>query len=70
VLGTLSAPGFERCAQMRHAGPQQRWRARREIYTHMYMLEALMDGARAASRNPVRRAWDVLPVFLRRLLLN
>jgi hypothetical protein len=28
----------------------------------------VIDGAREASRNPARRAWDVLPVLLRRLL--
>lgn len=67
VLTTLSAPDFQRLAPMRRAGPRERWHARRRVYTHLHMLEALAQGARAASRNPLRRAWDLLPGLLRSL---
>lgn len=67
VVAALAAPGFRRLAAMRQADARKRWRARRRIYTHNHMLEALTIGARAASRNPVSRAWDVVPCLLRML---
>jgi hypothetical protein len=68
LLKVVGAPGFERCAAMRRAGPGQRWRARRDIYARLAMLEALVEGARAEGRNPLKRAWAVLPALLARLL--
>jgi hypothetical protein len=67
VLEALNAPGFRRLAAMRQREQGARWRARRRIYTHLHMLEALIAGSRAASRNPLRRAWEVLPCLLRML---
>jgi hypothetical protein len=68
ILAALTAPGFVRAAPMRRADAGQRWRARRAVYTGMYMLDAVVSGARAASPNPLRRAWAVLPALARRLL--
>jgi hypothetical protein len=69
ALAALAAPGFQRLAPMRSATPQERWQARRVVYTRLLMLEAISAGARAASRNPLRRARDVLPCLLRTLLV-
>ncbi len=65
VVAAVTAPGFQRLAPMRSAEARERWRARRRIYTRLHMLEAVTAGARAASRNPLRRAWEILPCLLR-----
>ena len=65
VLAAVTAPGFQRLAPMRSAESRERWHARRHIYTRLHMLEAVMAGTRAAGRNPLRRAWDILPCLLR-----
>lgn len=56
-------------APMRAAPAAERWKARREIYIHLHMLDALVDQARDMGLDPLRRAWAVLPGLLRRLLL-
>ncbi len=56
-------------APMRTASAAERWRARREVYIHLHMLDALMDQARNIGLNPFQRAWAILPSLLRRLLL-
>ena len=69
MLDVVQSASFERLAPMRRAGPASRWAARREVYTHLHMLDALLDEARAAGHHPVQRLWDVLPCLVRRLLI-
>lgn len=56
-------------APMRTAPVAERWRARREVYIHLHMLDALIDQARDIGLSPFQRARAILPCFLRRLIL-
>jgi len=67
ILEAVGGPGFRQLAPMRSAGTRQRLAARREVYTHLHMLDAILDEARAAGRNPLQRAWAILPCLARRL---
>jgi hypothetical protein len=69
LIETVTAPGFRRGAPMRAAGPKERRTARRRVYTHLQMLDALLDDLRAAHASPLERAWAILPCLLRRLWL-
>lgn len=69
LLEVVTAPGFRPLAPMRGASPKERWAARREVYIHLQMLDALLDAARATGYGPARRLWAALPCLLRRLFL-
>ncbi len=69
IIEIVSAPEFRPIAPMRTAALSDRWRARREVYIHLHMLDAILDEARAAGFGPFRRAWAVWPCLLRRLFL-
>lgn len=56
-------------APMRTASATERWAARREVYIHLHMLDALMDRACDMGLNPFQRAQAILPSLLRRLIL-
>ncbi|MCX7855698.1 MAG: glycosyltransferase [Anaerolineae bacterium] len=56
-------------APMRTASVTERWAARREIYTHLHILDVIVDQARDMGLGPLRRAYAVLPSLLRRLIL-
>lgn len=68
LLEYLNGP-LARCAPMRTASAQERRALRRKIYTHMYALDPMLDDARAARVNPLRRAWEIAPAVLRRLFI-
>ncbi len=69
LVEIVSDPGFRQLAPMRTASPAERWRARRNVYIHLHMLDALLDEAREQGLRPIQRAWAVLPALLRRLIL-
>ncbi len=69
ILDVVMAPDFRRAAPMRTASPEERRAARRTVYTHLHMLDALLDQAREAGYNPLRRLWHIAPCLARRLLL-
>lgn len=69
IVGTLSLPELQRSAPMRTASRQERDAARRTIYTHLHMLDALFDLERDARSNPLRRMWHILPCLVRRLFV-
>ncbi len=69
LLDAVTAPTFQRLAPLRRAGARQRMAARREVYIHLHMLDALLDAARAAGYSPWRRWWAALPCLVRRLLI-
>ncbi len=69
LLETISAPGFRRCARLRSAAPAEVQRARQAVYTHLHMLDALLDDLREAGANPIQRLWASLPCLARRLIL-
>jgi glycosyltransferase involved in cell wall biosynthesis len=68
MLENITAPTFNRLAPMRKANLSTRRAARREVYTHLHMVDAILDESRAAQANPLARAWAVLPVLARRLI--
>ncbi len=69
ILDVVMASDFRRAAPMRTASPEERRAARRTVYTHLHMLDALLDQAREAGYNPLRRLWHIVPCLARRLLL-
>ncbi len=69
ILDVVTAPDFHRAAPMRGATTKERIAARRTVYTHLHMLDSLLDQARDEGYNPVRRLWHIAPCLARRLLL-
>jgi Glycosyl transferases group 1/DUF based on E. rectale Gene description (DUF3880) len=69
LLAAISAPGFRRSAPLRTARPAELHSARQAVYTHLQMLDALLDDLRAAGANPIQRLWSSLPCLARRLIL-
>jgi hypothetical protein len=67
IVEAITAPGFRQPAPMRSAGSRGRQAARQDVYTHLHMLDAILDEARAAGDNPLRRLWAALPCLARRL---
>ncbi len=63
------ANGLQPLAPMRQASPAMRFKERRKIYTHLYMLDAILDDARQMKHHPLRRLGDIAPCLIRRLLI-
>lgn len=69
LVEVLSESAFQRAAPLRSAPEAAVRAARRVVYTRLQMLDALLDEARDAGENPLRRLWSALPCLARRLLL-
>lgn len=69
IIDMVAASSFEHLAPMRWADRDERWATRRVVYTHLHMLDTILDEGRKAGYNPLWRAWAALPCFIRRLLL-
>jgi hypothetical protein len=69
IVDAVTAPAFRQAAPLRRAGKEERLAARREVYTHMHMLDALFDATRSAGYPPWRRLWAALPCLGRRMLM-
>ncbi|MCL4504763.1 MAG: glycosyltransferase [Chloroflexi bacterium] len=67
MLSAMTASQFKRIAPMRAASVETRFHARMQIYTHLHMLDSIMDEARSAGYGPLRRMWVVLPCLARRI---
>jgi hypothetical protein len=68
IMEAVQSPSFERIAPMRKATPAQRLATRNDIYTHLHMLDAILDDQRAAGYGPLRRLVAALPCMARRIL--
>ena len=68
LLSLVCQPGFRQAATMRFEGSAERWWARRVIYTHLHMLDDILDALHEMRRHPISRAWQSLPCLLRRWL--
>ena len=68
ILDIVAAASFKQVAPMRKASSKQRFQARRDIYTHLHMLDVLLDESRAAGYNLIQRGWMTLPCLARRML--
>jgi hypothetical protein len=69
LLDRVFAPGCERLAPLRSAMEYERWKARREVLTHLHALDTMLDEARSAGFGPLRRFWTIIPCLARRLLI-
>ncbi len=65
----LSDRAFRQLAPMRGADDVRLWQARRDVYTHLHMLDALLDDPRTRRLGLLRRAAVIWPCLIRRLLL-
>ncbi|MCO5211890.1 MAG: glycosyltransferase [Caldilinea sp.] len=68
ILEIMSAPTLRQLAPMRKASADERRAARRTVYTHLHMLDALFDEEKAADVHPLLRFWHALPCLARRVL--
>lgn len=68
LLEIMRAPDLHRSAPMRMASMAERNAARRKIYTHLHMLDAIFDLEKAAGAPPLLRLWRALPCLARRTL--
>ena len=68
MIDMVCGSSFRRLAPMRRADKKERWAARHEVYTHLHMLDAILDGARSQEYKPFRRAWEAIPCLVRRLI--
>lgn len=68
ILEIMSAPSLRQFAPMRKASASERNVARRTVYTHLHMLDALFDLEKAAGAPPLVRLWRALPCLARRVL--
>ncbi len=69
LMDTMMGASIERSAPMRVADREEREKARRDVLTHMHMLDAILDESRAAGYSRPKRIWLALPCLARRLLL-
>ncbi len=69
LLETVVASTFRQCAPMRTASPEECRKARLDVLTHLYMLDAIFDEAKAAGYGPLRRFWTALPCLIRRIVV-
>jgi glycosyltransferase involved in cell wall biosynthesis len=69
IIEAVTASSFKQAAPLRQANQEERMAARREVYTHMHMLDALFDAMRVAGYSPWQRLWAVLPCLVRRALM-
>jgi hypothetical protein len=69
MLEKIGTSSFQHLAPMRQASRDQRLAARRSVYTHLHMLDAILDEACTAGQSPIQRAWAALPCLLRRLMI-
>ena len=67
LLDAVTSPGLQRAAPMRRASADARLRSRIHVYTHLHMLDAIIDDARSAGRGPLRRLLAILPCLARRV---
>ncbi len=69
IVSHMRSPTLQQAAPMRSASPADRRTASRTIYTHLHMLDTLLDLERSVESNPALRLWRALPCLVRRVLL-
>jgi hypothetical protein len=69
MIDSLIGPAFRQCAPMRKASESERWAARLEVYTHLHMLDAILNDAHARGESPIKRAYHALPCLARRIMI-
>jgi glycosyltransferase involved in cell wall biosynthesis len=69
LLDKISDPSLRLLAPMRQADQTTVWAAQQKVFTHLHMVDAILDQARSANLGPLARLRAVLPALLRRLLI-
>jgi hypothetical protein len=65
----LSQLSLQKLAPMRDASSQKKAKSRHTIYTHLHMVDTILDIAQEQKVGPVGRFVDVLPALGRRLII-
>ncbi len=68
LLDVTDHPGFTCLAPMRGNSDEERRKARHEIYTHLHMVDAILNEERGRDAGPFTRAVRVFPALMRRLI--
>lgn len=68
MIDTIRRQPLQQVAPMRRADRDEMWAARRKIYTHLHMLDAIFDTAAARGDSLISRMASALPCLVRRLL--
>jgi hypothetical protein len=69
ILDCVTSPTFVQAAPMRTAKEAVIAQARRRVYTHLHMLDALFDQERRAGTPALLRLWRALPCLVRRAVI-
>ncbi|MCL4552087.1 MAG: glycosyltransferase [Candidatus Marsarchaeota archaeon] len=69
LMERILSPRFKRLAPRRSASRAECSAVRRDIYTHLHMLDAILDEASANGEKLPLRAYHVLPCLVRRLII-
>ncbi len=69
LLHEVSTPSFQKCAPIREASSNERYRALREVYIHLHMVDAILDASKNKGKRIPGRAIDVVPALIRRLMI-
>jgi len=67
LIRAVAATPAGQGASLRSASREDVREARWKVLTHLHVVDAILDDARAAGMGPARRAWAVAPVLARRL---
>src|SRR5207244_12809096 len=67
VVDLVESPSFKQAAPMRRANSIERGAARRDVYVHLHMVDAILDAAQASGSPPPARLRAVWPALVRRL---
>jgi hypothetical protein len=69
IVNCLVHPTLKKLAPMRNASSQEKAMSRHTIYTHLHMVDTILDIAQEQKVGPVGRFIDVLPALGRRLII-
>lgn len=69
IVEIAGSAGIQKRAPLRQATLRERTQARIDVYTHLHMLDAILDASRAADYNLLQKLHAVLPCLVRRLLI-
>ena len=69
IMDYLSQLFLKKFAPMRNASSQKKAKSRHTIYTHLHMVDTILDIAQEQKIGPVGLFIDVLPAFGRRLII-
>jgi hypothetical protein len=69
IVNYLAQPTLKKHAPMRNASSQEKAMSRHTIYTHLHMVDAILDIAKEQKLGPLGRFVKVLPALGRRLII-